>query len=65
MVRRQEGSIWFLCDRCADSIDTEEDDFQEAVAVMRGAGWSAKPLRDGDWLHTCPSCQPPPLRKAA
>jgi len=54
-VQRQEGSIWFLCDRCSTELDTEESDFQEAVATMRGAGWTATRIgQPGDWEHICP-----------
>jgi hypothetical protein len=58
LVERQEGTIWFLCDSCADSLDTEETDFSEAVATMRGAGWNAQRVGEpGDWLHRCPECR--------
>ncbi len=59
-VARQEGTIWFLCDTCPESIDSEEADFQEAVATMRGAGWNATRVgQAGDWVHTCPECRAP------
>lgn len=54
------GTIWFLCDSCTESIDTEERDFQEAVATMRGAGWNATRIgQPGDWVHACPDCRAP------
>jgi hypothetical protein len=59
-IARQEGSFWFLCDTCAETIDTEETEFQEPVAVLRGAGWNATRVgQPGDWVHSCPDCRVP------
>lgn len=65
-IARQEGTIWFLCDRCSNTLDTEEADFGEAVAVMQGAGWTALRVgTPGDWEHICPEHRTSPHRMAA
>jgi len=56
MIDRQHGRIVFHCDMCSE-LDTEEVEFQEAVAVMTGAGWAADRAGGaGDWVHHCPYC---------
>lgn len=52
-IERQEGTIWFLCDRCSNALDTEERDFAEALIAMKAAGWSSWRDRAGEWEHIC------------
>jgi len=55
MMTRIHGRIHFGCDQCADSIDTEETDFQEALAVARECGWTSE-KGDDQWCHYCGAC---------
>jgi len=61
-VEREGGRVVFFCDFCADTLNTEEVDFIDAVDVMRAAGWSTLRFdgggeRGSDWLNRCPDCQ--------
>jgi hypothetical protein len=52
MMTRIHGRFYFECDECADGLDAEKTDFQEALAVARECEWtSEKP--DEKWHHHC------------
>jgi len=46
----------FQCDTCSDYIETEEEDFDEALRAARAAGWRVYKGPDKEWAHACPSC---------
>lgn len=43
------------CDDCSETLDTEEDDFQDAIRELKRAGWKITKKRN-EWHHQCPSC---------
>lgn len=55
MIQRHEGQVVFECDACPEELETECDDFQEALAVFKRDGWRVEKVGD-EWVHTCPSC---------
>lgn len=50
-----DGEIQFHCDVCPEYVDTEEQDFGEALAMVKEAGWRAVKISN-QWEHRCPSC---------
>ena len=50
----QKGKHVFQCDGpgCSEVIETNEDDFKEALKTMRTEGWLAR-RRDEKWEHFC------------
>jgi hypothetical protein len=55
VLDRQRGVILFECDSCDEVLDTETKDFDEALANLRRAEWSARKI-GRDWIHGCPKC---------
>ena len=53
---RDHGIVWFECDTCSDTLDTQEEDFGAALAVLRLEGWTAYPMH-GTWEHKCAKCR--------
>lgn len=47
--------IIFNCDDCGEELDTGEEDFQAALQMIKGEGWSVEKHPDG-WKHFCPEC---------
>lgn len=56
MMDRQHGQLVFECDNCDETLETDEGDFSEALAVFRRANWKAEKV-GLDWVHTCPACR--------
>lgn len=56
MIERQSGELIVECDSCSEVLETETDDFSEALADMRAQSWTSKKI-GGEWLHLCPACQ--------
>lgn len=50
------GAGVFHCDECPEHIETEADNFNEALAIAKAAGWRTFIGPDKKWAHTCPSC---------
>jgi hypothetical protein len=57
VLDRVKGNIVFICDDCDDHLDTGEDDFAEARAELKAAGWATTKEND-EWVHRCPECKP-------
>lgn len=56
MIDRQHGLIIFECDNCADTLETGEREFPDAMAVFRREGWKAQ--RSGSaYVHACRACR--------
>lgn len=64
-IERQYGKLIFTCDvgtgsRCDEQIETGLEDFIEALAVTREAGWGSVPYDGGrGWMHFCGNCPRP------
>lgn len=56
MIQREGGNVAFVCDACPETLITDSDDFAEANAARKRAGWKTEKVGD-DWLHLCPSCK--------
>lgn len=56
-LEREKGTrhVQFACDGCPEALDTETDDFGEARAAMKRAGWTTTKV-GSDWLHHCRDC---------
>lgn len=46
----------FHCDECPEVIETEQDNFKDAIVVAHRAKWVSFKGPDGKWAHACPSC---------
>jgi hypothetical protein len=55
MLARIHGKINFECDGCAEVLDTETKDFDEAMRVLRGEMWDSQKI-GADWAHYCSRC---------
>jgi hypothetical protein len=55
MITRIRGKIVFECDACDEILDTDTDDFPEALRTLRGDDWKSEKVGD-DWTHLCPRC---------
>lgn len=55
-VDRQKGKVVFVCDGCGDGLDTETDDWANAMAVLRREEWQVKRVGDAR-QHFCTSCK--------
>lgn len=55
MLDRQHRKLFFECDACGEVLDTETDHFNEALRILRNAGWRAVKVGQ-DWVHTCFAC---------
>ena len=56
-ANRSNGNVEFECDFCGEVLFTEQDDFSEALAVLKEDGWRARKDKHGQWEHVCPDCQ--------
>lgn len=54
MTYQQNGV--FSCDECPETIETGEDDFNEAKAAIARAGWRTFMGPDKQWANACPVC---------
>lgn len=55
MLTRIHGKISFECDGCADVLDTDTRDFDEAMGALRAEEWRSQ-KHGQDWSHYCPMC---------
>ena len=54
-IERQGREVVFHCDSCADFIETEETDFNDAFNTFRANNWKAVKIGT-EWTHKCPVC---------
>lgn len=59
MVDKNNGvSFTVYCDFCAlETLDTDTDDFSEAIERAKQEGWKFSKDSAGQWEHRCPGCQ--------
>lgn len=50
------GNGVFHCDTCPEHIETDKDDFTQALIVARRKGWKTYKGPDKQWAHACPAC---------
>lgn len=55
MIDRQHGRFVFECDYCDETLDTDETDWAEALAVFKRERWRSIG-QGGEWLHSCSTC---------
>lgn len=56
MSIEKDGTFIASCDFCSETIDTETDDFHDAVAIMKREGWKIFKGKRQEWQHKCPAC---------
>lgn len=61
MLDRQHGKIIFECDACGEVLESDTNDFAQALTVLRRRGWGANKLGT-DWIHRCSGCAEKPQR---
>jgi len=53
----QHGNVIFICDECADNLNTKESDFYTALDRMKEEGWQlGRNDDDTAWMHICNEC---------
>lgn len=54
MIHRDgyNGPITFECDVCNNDLDTECDDFQDAINLLKEEGWVTRKINN-EWFHLC------------
>jgi Fe2+ or Zn2+ uptake regulation protein len=52
---RSYGLVNFVCDECGDGLETERQDYREAVKAAKDEGWNIF-TADKEWKHICDSC---------
>lgn len=57
-LERIKGEIVFECDgkKCHEFLETNTDDFGEALGELETAGWLTRRYANA-WVHVCPDCQ--------
>jgi hypothetical protein len=58
MIDRQGGQIVIECDSCDEVLETDTEEWSEAMSDMRREGWFSRKIAD-EWLHGCPTCGAP------
>lgn len=56
MLDRYDNNIIFECDRCHETLETQRQDFFEALDVLKSEGWEARNI-GGVWRHYCTGCK--------
>ena len=59
MLDRIHGEIYFECDSCGDTLETDTKNFPEACTQLKSNHWRARKLSNTIWVHECPQCQSP------
>lgn len=54
-ITRDHGEIVLECDKCSETIETGEEDFNAAWNEAKTQGWRAY-KEDDEWCHSCPAC---------
>lgn len=54
-VERIKGEVVFTCDRCDETLETGETDFNDARDRLEEEGWRTviPPRGSQDWRHYC------------
>jgi len=52
VISRDQGKINFECDSCDETLETETEDFREAMAEFRAQRWQAQRIGN-EWVHSC------------
>ena len=55
--RQRGGKIIFECDGCDEIVETNETDFETALAIAKEAGFRVTKYK-GEWMHFCSTCKP-------
>lgn len=56
MIQREDGLLIFFCDECPETIETDTDDFRDALDTIKTDGWRVTKDADDEWIHLCPEC---------
>lgn len=55
-ISRERGKIYFECDatRCAEVLDTQHEEFSDAIEDLKAAGWEIRRDQFHRFTHICP-----------
>lgn len=56
MIQKQFGVFVANCDECTEYLETECEDFLDAIQYMKDEDWRISKNADDEWVHFCPSC---------
>ncbi len=58
-VEREALGFTVMCDHCSDFLEvySPDHDWSDVLSEMRREGYRATKNAEGEWEHTCPSCQ--------
>lgn len=54
-IERRSGNVVFVCDTCEDELETNTDDWSDALAIAKREDWKFEKV-GRDWIHGCPRC---------
>ncbi len=59
MLRRnpRTNDILFICNNCNDKLETDTDQFPDALVTLKQEGWLATKDGQGNWVHYCDCCR--------
>ncbi len=57
-VKRDHGTLVWVCDNCGEEYDTFSHDFDEAREIMKDEGWKSIKDKDEKWQNVCVVCIP-------
>jgi hypothetical protein len=55
MILKRGKEFVFECDACGDNLETDEDEFHDALNFFKDADWRAEKF-DDVWVHHCFGC---------
>lgn len=54
---KHTGNYNITCDHCSiEYLETEADNFTEAIAELKREGWRVFKNEDDEWTHSCLNC---------
>ena len=54
-IEREDSDIVFVCDTCEKRLETNTDEWSDALSIAKRAEWQMKKI-GRDWLHGCQDC---------
>jgi hypothetical protein len=54
MIHKAGGTFVVNCDECTEYLETDTDDFHDAIAYMKSEQWRVAKNADDEWVHFCP-----------
>jgi hypothetical protein len=56
MIQKENGLIIFFCDGCPEYIETDTEDFHDALDTIKRNEWRVTKDAEDEWIHLCSVC---------